>query len=458
MHVRNPVAGGTLVVLLLAFVASGCRHPRPVNPPLTEETGAPRYYFHTRERPDNSPDTMFVVCFSGGGTRASALSCGVLEELARTVVPGLPRRMLDEVDAISAVSGGSVTAAAYALYGDEALGRLETNFLRQDIQGVLFWRFLNPFRWGKLWSPHYNRSDLAADYYDEVLFHGATFADLAARPGAFVVMNATDISTGTRFGFSQYQFDLLCADLAPLRVSRAVAASSAVPGLLTPITLNNYAGQCPPALPASLLKAARGQSTNVTGRALHQLQEVSRYLDTNRPFLHLMDGGVSDNLGIRAVLDGIYALDHSPEARARVDLSRLRRVAILCVNAHSNPDTEWDQHEAPPGTLTLAVAASGIPMNRYSYETIQLLKQEVTAWRDRAQRDRGQSGGPPVEFFPIIVSFDQLQDAEERRFFLNQPTSFRLPAKDVDALREVGGRLLRGSAEYQAFVKDFAAP
>lgn len=458
MNVRSHLACGTVAVLLFASWTAGCRHPRPVNPPLAAPPGPGGYYFHTHPRPDNARDTMFVLCFSGGGTRASALSCGVLEELARTRVPGAAQRLLDEVDAISAVSGGSITAAAYALYGDEALGRLETNFLKQNIQGTLFKRVINPFRWGRLWSPHYNRSDLAADYYDEVLFHGATFADLAEKPGAFVLVNATDISTGARFGFSQYQFDLICSDLGPIRVSRAVAASSAVPGLFTPVTINSYAGQCQSTLPPSLIEAARGEATNVTDRAKHQLLEMGRYLETNRPYLHLLDGGVSDNLGVRAVLDGLYSLESSPEIRETVDLSRLRRVAILCVNAYSSPDKDWDQHESPPGTLALVVAAAGIPMDRYSYETIELLKEQVTGWRDRAQRSRGEGGGPGIEFYPIIVSFEMLKDPEERHFFMNQPTSFRLPDEDVDALREVGGRILRESGTFQAFVKDLGAP
>ena len=66
---------------------------------------------------------MLILAFSGGGTRAAAFAYGVLEELAATpvVLGGRPRRLLDEVDLISAVSGGSFTAAYYGLYGFQAL-------------------------------------------------------------------------------------------------------------------------------------------------------------------------------------------------------------------------------------------------------------------------------------------------------------------------------------------------
>ena len=54
-----------------------------------------------------------ILARSGGGSRASALGYGVLEELRRTEVTlnGVKRHLLDEVDVISAVSGGTFPAA-----------------------------------------------------------------------------------------------------------------------------------------------------------------------------------------------------------------------------------------------------------------------------------------------------------------------------------------------------------
>src|SRR4029450_11183866 len=83
-----------------------------------------------------------------------------------------------------------------------------------------------------------------AQYYDEILFNGATFADLERGKGPFVVASATDISTGARFVFGQGVFDVLCSDLGAVRLSRAAAASSAVPVVLSPVTMNNYGGTC----------------------------------------------------------------------------------------------------------------------------------------------------------------------------------------------------------------------
>ena len=48
----------------------------------------------------------------------------------------------------------------------------------------------------------------------------------------------------------------------------------------------------------------------------------------------------------------------------------------------------------------------------------------------------------------------KLPDPEERALFMNLPTSFVLAAEDIDRLREVAGRLLRQSAEYESLVSD----
>lgn len=445
-------------VLPWLLLASGCVHRTP-NPPLAAADLDRGYYFHSHTRPSNSPDTVFILCFSGGGTRAAALSFGVLDQLRQIPLQreGRTNRLLDEVDAISSVSGGSVTAAAYALYGDQTFDLLDHAFLKRNVQQLLFFRVINPFRWPKLMSLTYGRSDLAADLYDELLFHGSTFRDLSKKPGAFVAMNATDISTGARFSFTQYQFDLLCTDLAPFRVSQAVAASSAVPGLLSPITIDNHAGGCGSALADAVQLATKPEIKSVGSRARFHFLEMATYLNaTNHPYVHLVDGGVSDNLGIRAVLDGIYAIEANPESRPRANLDRVQRVAIVVVNAYSKPDTGWAKREEGPGSLELAIAGATVPMDRYSYETVELLKEQVEQWRARQQQDRGKtpSTKPEVRFYPVIVSFADLTNATERAYFLNQPTSFYLPDEAVDRLKEVGGRLLLQSPTFRDFVRD----
>lgn len=105
----------TLSLLLIVLFLAGCAS-RPINPPITQVDPQAGYRPHLLipKRQNNDPHTLFVLSFSGGGTRAAAFSYGVLEELRRTeiVVDGHHRRLIDEVDTITGVSGGSFTALA----------------------------------------------------------------------------------------------------------------------------------------------------------------------------------------------------------------------------------------------------------------------------------------------------------------------------------------------------------
>jgi NTE family protein len=440
-----------LPLLVGLFAAGGCATRVP-NAPLAQRHADQGYYFHTKQRPNNSDETVFIVMFSGGGTRAAAFAYGVLDGLRRVEVdgPGGRRNLLNEVDAISSVSGGSVTAAAYGLHGEAIFPMLEGAFLKRNIQGALALGVLNPLNWPRLWSGHFGRSDLAAEYYDRILFQGATFAELQRRPGPFIVINSTDISTGARFEFTQRQFDLMCSDLATFPVSKAVAASSAVPGLLTPVTLNNYAGHCGYPIPEWITHTNAPQ--DIRGRL--RTGELKTYLDsTNRPFLHVVDGGVSDNLGIRAVIDGTYALRNQPELQDGIDVRRVKRVVLLSVNAYSSPPKDWDQHESPPGSLTTAAAAAALTLDRYSIETLAVANEEFERWK----HDLGNNGAAGVEFYPIFLSFRNFKEDKQRNFFLSMPTSFFLPPASVDELGRAGRELLNEDEVYQKLLRDLGA-
>src|SRR5215813_10387758 len=160
----------TLAMLLLL---AGCA-TRPVNPPITQADPNKGYRYITRAEHLKDSDNLVILAFSGGGTRAAAFSYGVLEALRRIEVIG-PKgnrvRLLDAVDIVTGVSGGSFTALAYGLYGDKLFDVYETAFLKRNVQGELIGRALSPGNWGALWSESWGRSEMAAQLYDEILFH-----------------------------------------------------------------------------------------------------------------------------------------------------------------------------------------------------------------------------------------------------------------------------------------------
>jgi NTE family protein len=388
------------------------------------------------------------------------------------VVDGQPRRLLDEVDLITGVSGGSFTALSYALYGDKLFTEYETRFLKRDVQGTLTGRTLNPFNWPKLVGGSYGRSELAADYYDEILFQGATFADLLDKPTPLAIATGTDLSTGARLAFAQSDFDLLCSDLSKVRLARAAATSSAVPVVLSPVTFSNYGGSCGYQYPPWVKDVADPNNrSRPAGRSLLRYRDMQEFQKSKeRPYIHLVDGGVSDNLGMRAILEGLEELEASPAFRAATGLRGLHRLVVIVVNSRSSPSTDWDKGESAPGVVSQLLQSSSVPIDRYSYESVELMKDMVHRWTVQRElqiaraRLAGQSeveaeaNVPDIEAFAIDVSFDSIADPKERAYFMNQPTSFVLTPEAVDRLRAVAGELLRQSADYQRLLKELGAP
>ena len=132
------------------MLLAGCAtYGRIDNQPLTSAAARqPGYGMSEAASAGRRDDITLVLAFSGGGSRAAALAYGVLLELRDTRIGANgDRRLLDEVDAISAVSGGSFTAAYYGLHGDDTFRDFESGFLRRDLTSDVLHRILSPRRW-----------------------------------------------------------------------------------------------------------------------------------------------------------------------------------------------------------------------------------------------------------------------------------------------------------------------
>ena len=437
-----------LLWLALGFFASGCAHRR-LNQPLASGKLSTRYYFHPTGRANQSDEILMALAFSGGGTRAAAFAYGVLEELRDAKLPGTnSHTLLNEVDVISSVSGGSMTAAAYALHGERVFELLEPAFLKSNVQGLLALKTINPFNWPALWSTTYGRSELAADFYDSRIFHGATFETIRTNGSPFLVINGTDITTGTRFDFTQHSFDLIGSDVTQYPLASAVAASSAVPGVLTPVTLKNFAGGCDGGLPEWVAPALQQD----TGRMNRRATVLKSYLNsTNRPYIHLVDGGVSDNIGLQPVIDYLQSIPLSPGRRAELASSKAKKIILIIVNAYATPDRDWDKSEGSPGSFNTVAAAANHTLDQRTLDTVDYLREALADLQARMQLP------PDVKVYPVFLSFTNYRDQKQRHFFLNLPTSFFLPATDVDKLREAGHELLRRDETYQELLRDLGA-
>ena len=452
----------TWLVTGLLFI-SACSTTYPVNPPLARvEHGGDSYTMQNYVRDaENSNEAMLLLAFSGGGTRAAAFSYGVLEELSETNIgeEGNSRPITEEIDAITAVSGGSFTAAYFGLFGDRIFEDYEEKFLRRNVQGELTSQVINPMNWSRILSPYYTRADMATELYNETIFEHATFRDLSRADGPFIIINATEMTLGTRFQFTQNYGNIVCTDLSDLPVARAVTASSAVPILFSPITLKNRAGECDwqqtPWVEQALAQDDKSSRSYNLAASMTSLENSE-----DHPYMHLFDGGLADNLGLRSLLDGVLRYDGIVPALEAMNMSETRRVIVILVNAETALDVASSRKMQTPSFAASVRSATSVPLKRYSFETVALVKDRLAAWE---QESRELECGPDsdwaaaqtdkpcqsIDFHFVEVSFSAHPDPEEEEYLKKLPTSFVLDDEAVDRLIEAGREVLRSDAEYQ---------
>jgi NTE family protein len=444
-----------MLMLVLLALLTGCSSLRPWQnqpmKPFGDRAAALR-----DAAPEQDRKMLMLVSLSGGGARAAAFGYGVLDALRQTQVPwqGHDISLIDELDLISGVSGGSIVAAYYAAFGAETFPAFEDQFLRKNFQDRLVTNTFKPGSLYDLSSPWFGRSNLLERRLDE-LFKGKTFGDLSERPGhPSLLISATDLSLGSGFEFSWRQFSLICSDLDSVPLSFAVAASSAVPIALSPMTLKNYSDTC--AQPMTLA------GSNTDAYRVRLLRDSQRsYLDAKaRPYIHLVDGGLVDNLGLRSLLDRSQADGGLRSVVGPMTHTPIEKLVIIAVNAERAPSENIDTHDEVPDVSQVMDALLFGTGGRATQETLELLRDTAETWRQEL-RKRSADGkdpfAPGAKIYVINVNLSDAPELAERRMLLQIPTAFSLPVDDVTRLVAAGGRVLRSSPEYQALLKDLGA-
>jgi NTE family protein len=439
-----------LVLILLGWLWLGNSATRPQFEQLQQRVVDEDIIARSSER---APELLVLVGLSGGGTRAAALAYGVFEELAATriVTSRGERRLLDEVDVISSVSGGSFINAYFGLFGDRLFRDFRDQMLLRTIEDDLVKELFNPSNWLDLASPYYGRNDLAADYFSQTLFDGKTFGDIDPATSPLIIINASDIGAGERFVFTRNFFKLLCIDFDSYSIARAVAASAAVPGVATPITLKNYAGQCGHEIPQQL----RSHAQNLSQREFQAKAQVYlSYADVQeRPWIHLVDGGITDNLGLRQFYTFFQFGSDLQGLMREFGHEGVSDVLMISVNAAVSRELAWAKQPEHPSEREVLGAMTATQMRNYTAETKRIVRETYGRWAEQTSiEDRS------VGFNFIEVAFSAVADPEERKALYQLPTRMQLNEPQVDHLIDVGRRLLKKSPDFQRFVANYAPP
>ncbi|RTL50298.1 MAG: patatin-like phospholipase family protein [Bradyrhizobiaceae bacterium] len=405
--------------------------------------------------------TVIGLSFSGGGTRAAAYSFGVLSELERIPVRGAGGPMIDHLEFISSVSGGSVTAAYFGLKKRAGLADFREKFLLRNAEEDLQTN-LNLATLSRAFAGGVNDSTGFPRWLDANLFDGATFAQFRTeKPRVWI--NASDIYNRTPFVFGAVTFDAICSDLAKYPLSEAVAASAAVPVAFAPVVIQSFPTKCDRPLPSWVERVRNNK--NAPPLLAGFANAINNYHDGAVPFIKLLDGGLVDNFGLSGFTIARLSSETPYGPLNPKQAVKLRRALFLVVDASARgPSPEWIQTvEGPRGAdlvrastdtvLGASVAGSFTAFN----STVNDWQAALVRWRcGLSSAERIKYGAGPgwncrdIKFFVGRLGFDQLDPARSATLE-TVPTRFRLSPEQVDNVIEAGRDTLRNSTVFKSF-------
>ena len=283
-----------LIILLTAFhlaSVSGCAivaygtHANE-GPVLTSPT--PTRATTKISSSDLKNGTFIGIAMSGGGSRAANFSAAALLQLENLGI-------LQQATALSSVSGSSLTAAYYGLFSEDKIHHWNPKQVRErlvkNFELDWFWRWFLPWNIARYWFTGFDRSDIMADVFDHNLFEDKTFGQMP-RTTPKILINATSLTdNGASYLFTDEAFNKIGSGLDKYAVSRAVMASGAFPGAFHNVTLRDYTQP--------------------------------------KQYVHLFDGGPSDNLGINSLRKIARDLYLGPES------AHPKKCLVLIIDAYT---------------------------------------------------------------------------------------------------------------------------
>jgi NTE family protein len=461
--VQRLVRAGRIVACSALLVAcTQVIHNEPINQPFVgdaKQAGAEL----GRDVETDYDDTVIALSFSGGGMRAAAFSYGVLTGFDETQLPNRSSSLLDHVDFVTGVSGGSVLAAYYGLKKRKALADFKQRFLlRNAEEGLQTELSLTTIARGL--QGGINDATQLPRWLDDNLFDNATFRSLLFERRPRVWINASDIYDRTPFVFGRVTFGALCSDLSTYPISMAVAASAAVPVIFAPIVIQGYPGGCPLPLPTWVQQVR----TSVNPPPLLELyaNALQRYHDGAVHYVKLLDGGLVDNYGLAAFTIARLVADTPYGPLEPEEGVKLRRLLFLVVDAGRAPSGSWAQTVEGPSGVNLVTAASDTATESGAVGSYSAFQDTMNEWQNTlikwrcglSPAERRRFGAPAgwncrdVRLYLARLAFDQL--GPERAAALNAvETRFKLPPDQVDLLINAGRDALKNNALFRSFLK-----
>jgi predicted acylesterase/phospholipase RssA len=398
--------------------------------------------------------------------RASAFSHGVLSALDQQMLNGRngPRPMTETIDFLAGVSGGSIPAAYFGLHGRAGLANFPERFLYKDAEQGFDTRVSISNALKILGDGGVNDNSRFPKWLDENVFGGATYADLFKRRKPIVWISASDIYNRVPFTFEPLTFNAICSDLSRTRISEAVAASAAVPGVFSPLNVENFGNTCNSRMPGWMTRAINDRTAPAMQRASALAMQRIRSNPEQFRYLKLLDGGLTDNYGVQPL-----TVMRENRTRGHVPLTeeqgaRIRRMLFLVIDSGRGPAGDWTRSLASPSAFDLAGAVTDAAIDAGSYKGFDSFaavmnewQEELRKWRctlssSQVARLRGSASGwncRDVKFFVGRVTFDDV--GADRARLDAVPTRFKLDQGTVDLLISSGASALQNNPTWREF-------
>ncbi|QWD86076.1 patatin-like phospholipase family protein [Polynucleobacter asymbioticus] len=443
---------GLVVSIVCLYLAYANKKPW-LNQPLKFEPSITNVGLGTKILGDHTDNfsTVVVLTFSGGGTRAAAFSYGVLEGLRDSKIGkgAFNRTLLDEVDLVSGVSGGSILASYFVAFGSETFKSFKDQFLYADFETNLVKSSLRPDRLFGMMSPWYGRGDVLVEQLNN-LFQDKTFSNLPDRPRLLV--SATDLATSRPFPFTEEQFSLICSDLRSVPLAYAVGSSSSVPVVFSPIVLQNYSNTSA-CIHKSPITLNTKYKHNYHMDGLYE--DKSSYLNSpDRRYIHLVDGAVSDNLGLLSLLEQ----SKSESIASLVDSApknSVHNLVFIVVNSEIPPLRAIDQSGVVPNVGQVINAIRTTKNSQASADLSRVLKTSIGSWEKqlRARNDSRSPFANDIQIHLVMVNLLDTPDLALRDKLVNVSTTLQLPKDVVDDLIGAGRLTLYSQSSYANLMK-----
>jgi NTE family protein len=464
----------TLVCLVWALLLAACSPTRFENVPLQSGQANPDRRSIAPAGPDRP---AILMTFSGGGSRAAALTESVLREMAATryTASDGPHVLTEDVKLISSVSGGSVTAAWFGLHRtpsqpDGELNGLRENFLTRDITKELALDAVDPINWFRLTFGGFSRIGALEALLDERLFNGAALAELNQPGKPFIVLNATDMAGGETFALVPRRFDDVCSNHDALPLATAVSASAAFPILLTPVSFQNHSVGCTGHLRTGQWVEVDLSNPYTPYLNLPEYRDARYSNDLRRgpnafrdiDYIYLLDGGLADNLGTRSLRSALVAPYDDAGVLRAINEGKIRSLVIIVVNARSDPPNNVYQQSERPGLVSMVKTVTSVPIDANTANSQIALSAMLDELAAAAASAGGKAKFAGMKIYGVTIDFDQIPaDTQEHRDMRDAvkrlPTSWTLTPPQLELAERTGRFLLRRHPCYRALVADLRA-